>query len=213
MNTTCLSTRCAKAGRGSLWWIGAAALALLTGCSYLGTARGFDADEFGHDPNWVAVEGVPEIRQESAEDCGAAALAMVLQRWGVREDREAVLAACPPVRGGIRAADLRAHARSKGLSAYLFHGRVEDFERELNLGRPLIVGMVKPHVRGRRHHYEVVVAWHPRKRIVVTLDPAAGWRQNELEGFLEEWESAGRLTLLVFEGPEGDRGISEMGRE
>jgi ABC-type bacteriocin/lantibiotic exporter with double-glycine peptidase domain len=176
---------------------------LLTGCSYLGTAKSFDAADLRRDEGWVAVRGVTEIRQESTEDCGAAALAMVFSWWGVHEDRAAVLAACPPGEEGIRAAELRAHAKSRGLSAYVFEGRTEDFERELKRGRPLIVGMVKPFVSGGRTHYEVVVAWHPRKKIVVTLDPAAGWRQNDLEGFRREWEPAGRLTLLVFRDPDG----------
>jgi len=175
-----------------------------TGCSYLGSAKSFEAADLRREPGWIAVRGVTEIRQESTEDCGAAALAMVFSWWGVRENGRDVLAACPPVEGGIRAADLREHAKAKGLSAYLFHGQTEDFERELKRGRPLIVGMVKPHVSGGRTHYEVVVAWHPDKQIVVTLDPAAGWRQNALEGFLREWEPAGRLTLLVFRGSEDD---------
>lgn len=188
-----------------------ASLALLAGCSYLGTARSFDPTELGREPGWVRVGEVPEVRQEGTEDCGAAALAMLLQRWGVREDRSAVLAACPLVDGGIRAGDLRDYARSKGLSAFLFRGRVEDFERELPRGRPLIVGMVKPYIVGGMPHYEVVVAWHPQRKIVVTLDPASGWRQNDWEGFLKEWEPAGQPILLVFRGGPGGSEASKSG--
>ena len=180
----------------------------LTGCSYLGSAKSFEAADLRREPGWVAVRGVSEIRQESTEDCGAAALAMIFSWWGVHEDGKEVLAACPPVEGGIRAADLREHAKSKGLSAYVFRGQTEDFERELNRGRPLIVGMVKPFISGGRTHYEVVVAWHPQKKIVVTLDPAAGWRQNGLDGFLREWAPAGRLTLLVFRGDDPEKSTS-----
>jgi len=174
---------------------------LATGCSYLGSAKGFEAADLRREPGWIYVGGVTEIRQESTRDCGAAALAMVFSWWGVRENLAAVLEACPPGEKGISAADLRAHAKSRGLMAYVFEGRTEDLERELKRGRPLIVGMVKPFITGGFTHYEVVVAWHPAKRIVVTLDPAAGWRQNDLEGFLREWEPAGRLTLLVFRDP------------
>jgi hypothetical protein len=33
--------------------------------------------------------------------------------------------------------------------------------------------------------------------VVVTLDPAEGWRQNSLDGFLKEWKPSGRLALVV----------------
>ncbi|HKS16388.1 MAG TPA: cysteine peptidase family C39 domain-containing protein [Planctomycetota bacterium] len=180
-----------------------AASALLAGCGYLGTAKTFDASDLRHEEGWVAVRGVTEIRQASTTDCGAAALAMVFSWWGVREDLSDVLAACPPGPEGIKAAALRAHAKAKGLSAYAFEGKTEDLERELKRGRPLIVGMVKPYaLTGGATHYEVVVAWHPEKKVVVTLDPAAGWRQNGLDGFLREWDPAGRLVLLVFRDPD-----------
>lgn len=51
-------------------------------------------------------------------------------------------------------------------------------------------------------HYEVVVGFHRRKRILLTLDPAHGWRQNSIDGFLNEWEPATGL-LLVFMGKAG----------
>ena len=84
------------------------------------------------------------------------------------------------------------------MKAFLFHGEVADFGKELSKDRPLVVGLVKPGVAGAVTHYEVVVAWHRERGSVVTLDPAHGWRVNTPEGFLAEWEPAGRLILLVF---------------
>jgi hypothetical protein len=48
-----------------------------------------------------------------------------------------------------------------------------------------------------------VVAIHPGLRKVVTLDPAAGWRENSYEGFVAEWQPAKRTTLVVLP-PDGD---------
>ena len=176
--------------------------ALLTGC-YTGSARGFDPADLDGDPGWIAARGVPMVLQEGDFDCGAAALAMVLSYWGVPATRQEVFEACGAPSGGIRAADLREFARKKGLKAFVFEGKPEDFEKELSKRRPVIVGMVKPHATFALTHYEVVVGLHPRRGIVVTLDPAGGWRQNTVEGFLKEWQLARNLTMVVFRG-EGD---------
>ena len=50
-------------------------------------------------------------------------------------------------------------------------------------------------------HYEVVVAIHVGQRIVVTLDPAEGYRQNSFDGFVAEWKPAARLTLVASAPP------------
>ena len=38
---------------------------------------------------------------------------------------------------------------------------------------------------------------HREKALVVTLDPAVGWRENRVEAFPEEWEPSKRLALVV----------------
>lgn len=169
------------------------------GCSYLGTAESFDPAVLEREAGWIAVHDVPVILQQSDEDCGAAALAMALAHWHVPSSLEDVTRDCPPVPGeGIKAGVLRTCARDKGLQSFLVHGSFADFEKELTRGRPVIVGLVKPYVNGGLTHFEVVVGVHPRREIVVTLDPAHGWRQNGYEGFLTEWEPAGRLTLVLL---------------
>ncbi len=49
-------------------------------------------------------------------------------------------------------------------------------------------------------HYEVVVAYHAARGLVVTLDPAQGWRQYTVKGFVEEWRPARQLAIVVL-GP------------
>jgi ABC-type bacteriocin/lantibiotic exporter with double-glycine peptidase domain len=185
---------------------GAAALpvvALLAGCAYTGSSRGFDPAGFDRDPGWIAVRGAEPILQEADSDCGAAALAMVLRHWGLGTTRRDVFEACGSPAGGIRAADLREYARKQGLKAFVFEGKFEDFEKELSKRRPVIVGTVKPHATFVLTHYEVVTGLHPGKKLVVTLDPAEGWRQNTWDGFMEEWRLARCVTLVVFRS-EGD---------
>lgn len=187
--------------------IAAIMMALMSaGCSYLGTAEDFDPAELDREDGWVTVKGVPVVRQEQDEDCGAAALAMALQYWSVPTSLEDVARECPPVpKDGIKAGALRECARSHGLQSFLFHGTFTDFEKELSRGRPVIVGLIKPYVNGGLSHFEVVVGLNPRKELVVTLDPANGWRRNSYEGFLMEWEPAKRLTLVLLK-PSPDPG-------
>lgn len=177
-------------------------LSLGLGCGYRGSARAFDAGEFDRTPGWVAVRSVPLVRQEAEEDCGAAAIAMVLRHWDRDPDRARILAACPLDPGkGILARDLRDYARTQGLRAYLIHGELQDLAFELGRGRPLIVGLIKAFSSGNRSHYEVVVGYHPESREVVTLDPAGGWRRNSAEGFLREWDPGRRVTIVIFRDP------------
>jgi len=51
------------------------------------------------------------------------------------------------------------------------------------------------------HHYEVVVAIHPRDGTIVTLDPATGKYLKRTRAVLEkEWKPVGYPTLVVV-GP------------
>jgi ABC-type bacteriocin/lantibiotic exporter with double-glycine peptidase domain len=172
---------------------------VLAGCAYTGTATDFDPAILRTESGWLAVPDVPLVRQETREDCGAAALAMVLAYWKEPASLDEIRSECAPVpERGIKAGDLRQFARKKGLHAFLFHGQTQDLVHELEQRRPILIGLVKPYVTGSFTHYEVVAGLHPERRIVVTLDPARGWRQNSIEGFLAEWEPAGRPTFVMF---------------
>jgi hypothetical protein len=100
---------------------------------------------------------------------------------------------------GLRAGQLRDSARGSGLEAYLVGGDLGDLSAELKRGHPVVVGLMKP-LRGdrARAHYEVVIGIHREKRLILTLDPAAGLRENSFEGFAREWVPTGRVTLVVF---------------
>ena len=175
---------------------------LLTACAtYRGPARDFEPDRLGRETGWLTAGQVPLVRQQGERDCGAAALSMVLGFWRRPLDGAALTAArVPGPRGGAPAGRLRDLARSRGLAAYLVPARLRDLRYELRRGRPVLVGMVKRYGDEVVAHYEVVVAYHAAHGLVVTLDPAAGWRQYTVKGFLEEWRPARQLAIVVL-GP------------
>ena len=166
--------------------------------SYSGQARDFSPARLSSEPGWLALRGVPFAPQVEEADCGAAAIAMVMAYWTGGEPARIAAALRPAPERGIAAGRLRDLARTRGLAAFIVSGQLADLERELAAGRPIVVGLVKPHGKKKvLTHYEVVVGLHRGKKLIVTLDPAAGWRQNGIEAFLREWAPSKRLALVV----------------
>ncbi|HVV48784.1 MAG TPA: cysteine peptidase family C39 domain-containing protein [Polyangia bacterium] len=179
-----------------------ALVVLLAPACYAGSARSVSAQRaaaLAADPAWTFVRDVPFVAQQSNADCGPAALAMVLQHFGVRTSLAALVARDPPRDGGVRAGDLRDTARAAGLSAFVVAGTFADLFEQLGRDRPVLVGLATP-ITGERAlaHYEVVVAIDRRDRRLLTLDPGRGLREDTLEGFAREWAPTGRVTLIVF---------------
>ncbi|HEY8925882.1 MAG TPA: C39 family peptidase [Polyangia bacterium] len=188
-----------RSRRGTLFGLIVAAGVALAGC-YHGTARSVSPAELRAQPGWVLVPGVPDVRQVSVRDCGPAALAMVLQRWGVPgSSRAEIEKALPPdtAATGAAAGTLRDLARSRGLKAFLISGRVEDLIHEVGAGRPVLVGLVQRYGKEALSHYEVVVGYNPVTRRLLLHDPGHGPREDGLDGFGEEWKPTGNLTLVV----------------
>jgi ABC-type bacteriocin/lantibiotic exporter with double-glycine peptidase domain len=172
-------------------------VASLAGCaSYTGSARTITPAALD-EPGWLRVRGVTYLAQRAEADCGAAAIGMVVGFWKDLPPDTIATALRPAPPNGIKAARLREAALARDLAAFVIAGEVRDLEHELAAGRPVLVGMQKPQRRGTIAHYEVVIAYHRARRLVVTLDPAAGLRQNTLDGFLAEWDAASRVTLIV----------------
>ena len=167
------------------------------GC-YRGSARTVSLVEVEREPGWIVVRGVPVVRQESAHDCGAAALAMVLARWGIPNAAPEIRQSVPTDERGASAGGLRRFARDKGLRAFLISGGEADLAHELGAQRPVLVGLVQRYTGSRAlSHYEVVIGLNPTTHRVLLLDPGHGPREDELASFEREWRDAGRLTLVV----------------
>jgi ABC-type bacteriocin/lantibiotic exporter with double-glycine peptidase domain len=171
---------------------------LATGC-YLGSARNATLADLTGEEGWELVEGVATVRQSGNEDCGAAALAMVLGYWRVPVTRDGITAANPPApERGIKAAALRDFTRRQGLQAFVIPGQLADLDREIHQHHPVLVGLMKRYGRSSYSHYEVVIGVNRPKQRVLTIDPARGLRVNSREGFATEWAAAGQVTLVVF---------------
>ncbi len=182
-------------------WLAALAAVAASAC-YAGEAHDVSprrAAALQADPAWTFVHAVPFVPQREDADCGPAALAMVMQHFGVTATREEVVALNPPDNVGVRAGALRDIARAKGFQAFVVEGTFNDIVDQLARDRPVLVGLAKP-ITGRRAlaHYEVVVGIDKRDKRIITLDPGRGLRENSLEGFAREWIPTGRVTLIVF---------------
>jgi ABC-type bacteriocin/lantibiotic exporter with double-glycine peptidase domain len=155
-------------------------------------------------PGWVRLENVKLVRQKGIKDCGSAALSTVLEYHEpggpATLDRAAIDTALREEPGrGLAAGQLRDYARSHGFDAFVIKGAFEDLTHEVEAGRPVIVGVHKPLSSGEAlAHYEVFVGYHPQRHEVLTLDPARGLRQFPVDGFMEEWKSAGLVALVVM---------------
>ena len=183
------------AGRGFLL-----AVVLAAPACYTGSARGVPGGTaaVARDPDWQVVPDVPFVAQRGLHDCGPAALAMVLAHFHVPPATDE----SPELAGGdVRASALRDVARARGLDAFVVSGTFEDLSRQLDSGRPVLVGLAKPMaLTGGRAlaHYEVVIGLNRSRRLILSLDPAAGLRENTLEGFAQEWIPTRRVTIVVF---------------
>lgn len=185
--------------------VGAVLLALAAPACYAGSARSVPANSLGtlaHDPAWRIVPDVPFVGQRTARDCGPAALAMVLGYFRA----PAASAEHPEFAGGdVRAGTLRDVARAQGLDAFVVSGTLDDLFAQVGHGRPVLVGLAKPMaLTGGRAlaHYEVVIGLNRSKRLILSLDPATGLRENTLEGFAREWAPTKQVAIVIF--PPGD---------
>lgn len=203
--------------RFGLALVGLLALGAGSGCaSYKGASREVSAATLTEQPGWVRLERVELVRQKGTKDCGSAALSTVLGYHAPHGPaalrREAIDASLREEPGqGLSAGQLRDYARSQGFDAFVIKGTLADLTHEVDAGRPVIVGVHKPLSSNEvLAHYEVFVGYHPERREVLTLDPARGLRRFDEPGFLEEWEAAGLVAIVVM--PKEEQGSAPAAR-
>ena len=187
------------AGRGPSALAGVALACLtLAACGH-GGATMREPTQFANDPSWRVVAHFPVVRQTSEVDCGAAALASLLDYWGQPTGIADITKAHPPdSQRGIYARDLRDFARRTSLSAYLLAGTLDDLERELGVGRPVLVGLVRTESNRAYGHYAVVVGLKRDRTRVLLVDPAKGWLEQPVDAFVGTWGRARWVTLVVM---------------
>lgn len=151
---------------------------------------------------WIDVPFV----QQTTDGCGSASLSMVMRYWDGKEGRAVAADAeathiqatlYSSAAKGIFASSMRNYLARSGYQAFAFQGRWSDFEHQLALGRPLIVGLQASGALGPLH-YVVVVGIDPARNFLFMNDPA---QQKMLrisrEGFEQEWRATGNWTLLA----------------
>jgi ABC-type bacteriocin/lantibiotic exporter with double-glycine peptidase domain len=173
---------------------------LCVGCSvYQGTSKSAEPTALAREGDWTMVQDFPLVRQVDKDDCGGAALASVLRFWGYPATPQGVEAAIGRKDRHLSAGDMANHARSLGLKAFVFYGTMDDVKHELELGRPVIVGLGKKVVTGKAlAHYQVVVGYEAKKELVMLLDPGQGWQVDTVKGFSTEWARSGGVTIVTF---------------
>jgi ABC-type bacteriocin/lantibiotic exporter with double-glycine peptidase domain len=150
----------------------------------------------------------PLVLQDTSHDCGAAALASVMRFWGHPASPASIEASLGRTDARLRAGDIESYARKSGLSSYVFFGTMTDIVHELRQGRPIIVGLGKKYEAEKAvSHYEVVVGYEPKKKLVLLLDPGRGWQVDSLDGFAKEWALSKAVTIVAFL-PEADHRVS-----
>jgi len=81
---------------------------------------------------------------------------------------------------------------------FSFAGKWEDFQQQIQKGRPLIVAL-KPSGLSTSLHYVVVVGVDPEKDIVLVNDAAQRkLLQQDRKSFERQWNAVGRWTLLAL---------------
>jgi predicted double-glycine peptidase len=151
---------------------------------------------------WIDVPFV----QQTTDGCGSASLSMVMRYWDGKEGRAVAAdaeathiqaALFSAAAKGIYARSMRDYLERSGYQAFAFRGRWSDFDHQLALGRPMIVGLQASGAHGPLH-YVVVVGVDPARDYLFMNDPA---QQKMLrisrQGFEQEWRGTGNWTLLA----------------
>lgn len=133
--------------------------------------------------------------------CGPAALASVLQYWGLSVGAGELGRAVylPPVRGALPS-DLLLAAQAHGLQAETYAGDLDDLREKVANGQPLIVfiRLGRPWYPSRR--FAVVTGYDDARGGVFAHAGGARERFMSYSRFLRAWDKTGRWTLLVRPG-------------
>lgn len=130
---------------------------------------------------------VPEMRQMTAVECGAACLAMVLNYYGYATSVSEVQEQCGVGRDGLSATAIARAARQYGLRVRAVSISPADFQ---HVTFPAIV-------HWEFNHFVIVERWS--KRRVDLIDPAVGRRRVTAEEFSEGFTG---VALMLEPGPQ-----------
>jgi uncharacterized protein YvpB len=148
---------------------------------------------------------VPFVKQ-TAEGCGAASIAMVMQYWnaqhskqdGNSSDSNFILQKLYSGKAkGVYASSMESYLREHGYNVFSFKGEWADLQQHIAKGRPLIVAL-QPRASSRVLHYVVVSGMDAPNDEVLFNDPA-GRKLEKLDrrAFERQWRATDNWTLLA----------------
>jgi len=141
------------------------------------------------------VENVPFYPQTD-DQCGPSSLAMVLNYYGEEVSPDEIAGAIfrENIRGTVTL-DMVLYARQKAFSARWYSGSLDDIQRAVDGGVPLIVMVDIGFAGVSKNHYMVVVGYSPQGLVANSgkdREKLIGWGR-----FLTGWERTGRWTLRI----------------
>jgi len=141
------------------------------------------------------IEDVPFYPQE-AYQCGPASLAGVLNYWGVdvtpREIAEEIFS--KSARGTLNI-DMMLYAQRKGVQAHYYRGDIEDIERKISDGFPIIVLVDFGFIVYQVNHFMVIIGFNEHGVVVNSGKHQGGllsWRYFE-----KAWKKTDFWTLFI----------------
>ncbi|RMF86655.1 MAG: hypothetical protein D6736_14605 [Nitrospinota bacterium] len=141
------------------------------------------------------IRDVPFFPQET-DQCGPAALAGVLQYWGLQiSPQEIASAIYSPSARGTLTLDMALYARRQGLQVRQYQGSLSDLTRRIDQGYPLIVLVDNGFWLYPRYHFLVVVGYTKDGFIVNSGQERLRWLSRER--FYRSWKRADLWTLLI----------------
>lgn len=147
-------------------------------------------------PGLHIVQAVPFRPQESRDDCGAAALASLLDHRGrhlsVSEIKQAVYT---PALGGALLPDMENFARSQGFSTRSGRGDLELLRSQIDAGRPVVIPVETGISVMTRPHYLVVFGYE-RDGFLAHAGTLEGVFIASRD-LLSRWEKMNRLYLYL----------------
>lgn len=159
------------------------------------------ADARAESGYWI---NVPYVAQQK-DGCGAAVISMVMQYWEQQQGYTPGPRSQPKIifrdlyarsAHGIYASAMERYLQQNGFRTFAFSGQWQDFARELQKGRPLIVAL-KPDASGSLH-YAVVAGVDPDRQLVLLNDPARRKLLKESrDEFERDWKVTHNWTLLA----------------
>lgn len=146
------------------------------------------------------IENVPFHPQEDFQ-CGPSSLAIVLNYHGIQvtPDEIAKEIFSGSARGTLNM-DMVIYAQRKGLEALQFRGNIEELQKNIDSGFPLIVLVDYGFSVYQVNHFMVILGYSESGVIA-----NSGWSKGKFiawEKFLKTWEKTHFWTLLVRPGKE-----------